>query len=105
MSDFTQFLDVGGWRGSPSSESHFDQSPGLGLILPLLPFLIDMIRCIRDQCIYITRVGPHINVVQRDLSILSCPSPEQDSKLDAHSPSSPFVLFHYLFCPLHCQHG
>jgi len=64
---------------------------------PLLPFSTRM--RIRDQCIYITRlgVGPHINVLQRDLSILSCPSPEQDSRLNIHSPSSPFFLFYSPF--------
>jgi hypothetical protein len=55
-------------------------------------------QCIRDQCVYITRVGPHINVAQRDLSILSsCPSPEQVSELDIHSPSCLFVPFYSPF--------
>jgi hypothetical protein len=31
----------------------------------------------------VSREGPYINVVQRDKSILNCPFPEQDSKLDA----------------------
>ena len=74
MPDSTQLLDAGGWRGSPSSRSHFDQSLGLGPIFPLLTLLIALVldvllrtihpcchsqqgchdRCIRDQHIYIT---------------------------------------------------
>jgi hypothetical protein len=64
----------------------------------LLPFPTScQDQCIRDQCVYITRVGPHINVIQRDLSILSCSSPEQVSELDIHSPSCPFVPFYSPF--------
>jgi hypothetical protein len=108
-------IQVAGLAQLCCSESHFDQCPGLGLIFPLLPLLIALVSMfllrytpllpfstrmrIRDQCIYITRlgVGPHINVLQRDLSILSCPSPEQDSRLNIHSPSSPFFLFYSPF--------
>jgi hypothetical protein len=35
----------------------------------------------------VSREGPYINVVQRDISIHNCPFPEQDSKLDASLPT------------------
>jgi len=76
--------------------------------------------CINSNVVPVTRsrVEPHINVAQRDLSIYqslvahprnSTPSLTLDIHpsltLDIHSPSSPFVLFHSLFCPSHCQHA
>jgi hypothetical protein len=114
MPDFTQLLDAGGWRGLATSEScfdhhasRFDQSPGLSrpyfpVTTTFICFGLDVLhRTIRPCChsqqvsmisvsvisAYITRVGPHINVVQRGLrlSIFSYPSPEQDSRPDLTS--------------------
>ena len=93
-----------GWWGSPSSESLFDQSLGLGLIFPLLSLLIALVSmfcfALYTHVVIPNKVamisvsvisayhesGTHINVVQRDLSIISYPSPEQDSRLGIHSP-------------------
>jgi hypothetical protein len=50
---------------------------------------------VRDQCIYITRVAPHINAVQRDYRSLVAHPPEQDSRFDVNSPSNPFVPLHF----------
>jgi len=124
MPDVTQFLDAGGGArlalnhtsikvqavqdsGHSALFSLFKKNPNLYSVTTIsicfsLDVLLGTIRpcchdqCIRDQCIHIPRVGPHINVVQLDLSILtSCLSPEQDSRLSIHSPSSPSKVSSY----------